>query len=262
MAPCRVLLVEDNPVNQRLALTLLRRMGHDAALATNGREAIAAAGAGFDVILMDIQMPEVDGVEATKRIRAAERDSGRHTPIIAMTAHAMAGAREEYLAAGMDDYVVKPIDPQRLRAAIHRAVSPAPQAPRAPASPAPTPAVAGPEHVPAEDIDARQLATLAAVLPADEMHALVTAYVDAAVDRLERIRQRAAAADLAALAREAHDLKGVAGNFGAQRVAELARRLEEACRSAEPAAAALLVREIEQASTHACALLRERYLAA
>jgi signal transduction histidine kinase/ligand-binding sensor domain-containing protein/ActR/RegA family two-component response regulator len=114
-ASLRVLLVEDNRVNQMMAMRLLQRWGHDVVLAQTGREAVAAhAQRKFDVILMDVQMPDMNGFEATAAIRAAEGTSTDGTPIIAMTAHAMKGDRERCLAGGMDDYVSKPINPTVL----------------------------------------------------------------------------------------------------------------------------------------------------
>jgi signal transduction histidine kinase/DNA-binding response OmpR family regulator len=115
-----VLLAEDNPVNQKLAIRLLERQGHQVALAANGREAVEihAQQGPFDVILMDVQMPELDGIEATRLIRRREAAGGQHTPILALTAHAMSGDRERCLAAGMDDYVSKPIRSAKLFAKI------------------------------------------------------------------------------------------------------------------------------------------------
>jgi CheY-like chemotaxis protein len=111
--PLRILLAEDNPVNQKLATRLLERRGHLVRLAQSGREALALLdGNSFDVVLMDVQMPDMDGMEATREIRAHEHT--RSLPIIAMTAHAMTGDRERCLAAGMDDYLPKPINPREL----------------------------------------------------------------------------------------------------------------------------------------------------
>ncbi len=118
----RILLAEDNVVNRAVAAAILEKCGHSLVHAVNGREAVeAAAREQFDLIFMDVQMPEMDGYEATRRIRAAERTTGRHTPIAAMTAHAMAGDRERCLSAGMDDYLSKPLDKVELFALLDRA---------------------------------------------------------------------------------------------------------------------------------------------
>ena len=117
----RILLVEDNNVNQVFALRLLQKAGHTVALAGNGREALTALDRElFDVVLMDVQMPEMDGFEATAAIREKEKGSGNHLPIIAMTAHAMVGDKERCLAAGMDDYITKPIRRQELADVLKR----------------------------------------------------------------------------------------------------------------------------------------------
>ena len=109
----RILLAEDNKVNQMVASRLLEKRGHTVVIAENGREALAVlddpASGAFDLILMDVQMPDMDGFEATGIIRAREQSSGAHLPIIAMTAHAMKGDEERCLAAGMDGYASKPI---------------------------------------------------------------------------------------------------------------------------------------------------------
>ena len=115
----RILLVEDNPVNQAVGLRMLEKLGHNAELARNGQEALERiVEERFDVVLMDVQMPEMDGLTATQHIRASEKKSGEHLPIIAMTARAMRGDRETCLAAGMDGYVSKPIGREELQAAI------------------------------------------------------------------------------------------------------------------------------------------------
>jgi CheY-like chemotaxis protein len=133
--PLRILLAEDNRFNQQLAVRLLEKQGHVVTVAENGREALAALyppdsppGEGgsrrFDVVLMDVQMPELDGLRATEAIRERERVAGGHLPVLAMTAYALKGDRERCLEAGMDGYISKPIRPMELLEAL-RAVVPA-----------------------------------------------------------------------------------------------------------------------------------------
>lgn len=120
-AGLKVLLTEDNPVNQLTATTMLKKLGHQVDVANNGLEALEQlAGNDYDVVFMDVQMPEMDGMTATARIREDEKTSGKHIPIIAMTAHAMQGDREKCLEGGMDEYVSKPIRRKDLKAVIER----------------------------------------------------------------------------------------------------------------------------------------------
>jgi two-component system, sensor histidine kinase and response regulator len=120
----RILVAEDNSINQHLAVRLLEKMGHSAVVASTGREALGLLGKqSFDLVLMDLQMPDVDGFEATAQIRQMETETGRHLPIIAMTAHALRGDRERCLEAGMDDYVPKPVRIKDLVTAIENALA-------------------------------------------------------------------------------------------------------------------------------------------
>jgi CheY-like chemotaxis protein len=129
----RILLAEDNPVNRKVAVGLLQKRGHRVHTAENGVEALKALETGpFDVVLMDIQMPEMDGLQTAMAIREMERASGAHLPIVAMTAHAITGDREICLAAGMDAYITKPIMPKELFAVL-RHVVPIPAAVEGPA---------------------------------------------------------------------------------------------------------------------------------
>lgn len=121
----RILLAEDNKVNQTLALHLIKRLGHTVELAENGREAVDLfSSMSFDLILMDIQMPELTGLEATAEIRELEASTGGHIPIIAMTAHAMSGDREQFLAGGMDEYISKPVSKDQLRDLVQTVARP------------------------------------------------------------------------------------------------------------------------------------------
>jgi CheY-like chemotaxis protein len=128
-APIRVLLAEDHPVNQHLVQRLLGRRGHTVVVAPDGRAAVAAFETGsFDLVLMDVQMPVMDGLTATAAIRSLEAERGGHVPIVAMTAHAMTGDRERCLEAGMDEYVSKPIEPMALIALVNRIAAASPAA--------------------------------------------------------------------------------------------------------------------------------------
>jgi two-component system sensor histidine kinase/response regulator len=111
----RILVAEDDSASQKVIALPLQTLGHDVTIASNGKQVVDSVTAqDFDVIFMDIQMPEIDGFEATQLIRESERRTGRRVPIVACTAHAMAGYRERCLAAGMDAYMAKPIEPQKL----------------------------------------------------------------------------------------------------------------------------------------------------
>jgi CheY-like chemotaxis protein len=120
----RVLVAEDNAVNQRLASAMLARLGHDAVIVDDGAEAVEAVARGrFDVVFMDVQMPTMSGFDATAAIREAERGTGLRVPIVAMTAHAMSGDRELCLEAGMDDYVTKPVSLATIERTLQRFVA-------------------------------------------------------------------------------------------------------------------------------------------
>jgi signal transduction histidine kinase/CheY-like chemotaxis protein len=211
-----VLLAEDNVVNQRLAASLLERRGHKVTIAANGREALnASARHAFDVVLMDVQMPEMGGFEATAAIRARESEGGPHVPIVAMTAHAMKGDRERCLAAGMDDYLTKPLDSRKLCLLIEAIASG-----RAPASGTAIP-----------DVSDRVLARVGGdrELLAD----ISRLFIDDAPRHLEQIRRALDDRDGESLHRAAHGLKGAAANFDADDVVSAARVLEEVGRTGQ-----------------------------
>jgi signal transduction histidine kinase/CheY-like chemotaxis protein/HPt (histidine-containing phosphotransfer) domain-containing protein len=212
----RVLVVEDNPVNQRLASILLEGRGHTVALAENGREALTRLGADrFDVVLMDVQMPEMDGLEATAAIRAQEAKGGGHIPIVGVTAHAIKGDRERCLAAGMDGYVSKPIRPEALFAAIDALVTGRPQPDSAPASDAGT-----------QVLRDRDLLAMVGG-DSDVVSELARLFLEDGPRRLEDIKAGLAAGDHEAVRNAAHTLKGSAASICAARTADAALRLEQ-----------------------------------
>jgi CheY-like chemotaxis protein/HPt (histidine-containing phosphotransfer) domain-containing protein len=213
-----VLLAEDNVVNQRLAASLLRRRGHKVTIAANGREALAAVTAQpFDVVLMDVQMPEMGGFEATAAIRALETQrQAPRMPIIAMTAHAMKGDRERCLAAGMDEYLTKPLDPRHLCALVEQMAGGTPAA-----EPRDEPATVSMEVLARVGGDRQLLAEISRL------------FVDDAPRHLQKIREALDTRDGEALRRAAHGLKGAAANFDADGVVNAARTLEEIGRTGE-----------------------------
>lgn len=231
--PLHVLVAEDHKINQRLAVLLLKSANHEVEIAANGEEAVAAVKKDdFDVVLMDVQMPVLDGVQATQLIRTLPPPKGT-IPIIALTAHAMAGAREEYLAAGMDDYLSKPLEPEALFAALARVSALA-----APASPEPKPpeaATSGPHASPITIFDPVRIATLKRLLSEQELSEFVRMFLHSLGSVGDRADQLIASQAIDELMHEAHALAGTAGNVGAVWVAQCARELEHACTAGDPA---------------------------
>jgi two-component system sensor histidine kinase/response regulator len=217
--PLRILVAEDNPVNQQLALHLLERRGHLAVVAENGREALSAMDKHkFDLVLMDVQMPEMGGLEATRAIRENEKATGQHVPIIAMTAHAMQGDRERCLEAGMDGYLSKPLDPKIFEQTVESMASP--QSAREPETPAPI------------NKDAVDASALLARFSGDRklVRTLIKAFHGDCPRMISRIRKASTARNTSALADAAHAFKGAVGNFGASPVFETAREIEKLAR--------------------------------
>jgi CheY-like chemotaxis protein len=222
-----VLVADDNGVNQRVALRMLEKLGYQAEVANNGKEAITAWETGrYELILMDCQMPEMDGYEATREIRQRERGE-RHVPIIALTAHAMNDAAIQCKAAGMDDYLSKPIDRERLEACLerflaseraasleHRALSPSFE-----------------DHTDhAAPIDWAALRVLSDGDPEFERE-LISTFINSATASLKTILQALASNDLAAVAQTAHRLRGASANLQATAACQAAADLEAAVRS-------------------------------
>ncbi|HUI25702.1 MAG TPA: response regulator [Candidatus Kryptonia bacterium] len=248
--PLRILIAEDNTVNQQLAVSLLKRMGYRADIASNGVEALAAVRRqAYDVVLMDIEMPEMDGLEATRAIRTwCPASSPR---IVAMTANAMQGDRERCLAAGMDDYVSKPIRVLELQAALIRAavVYGAPSKQMAEGDPdrRQESGLAG-----APVFDPAPLAELREVLGDDERHTvdnLIASYRDGSPELIAAMRAAVAAGDVKAMQRAAHTLKGQSGTVGACRVAAVSASIEEHASVGALAETAPLIAQLEHEFT-------------
>lgn len=213
-----ILLAEDSVPNQKLAMAMLNSAGHHAVVAETGREAVDASGAqDFDVVLMDLQMPEMDGLQATAAIRQRDRIAGRHTPIVAMTAHALSGDREKCLSAGMDDYVTKPVRPDKLFAAIGRAISGEMRAVEHANSPS---SAVTPVDIPWEEL----LRTLGG--DRKTLADIVDAYVDEIAEVVPRIVQAIDSNDAAQLRKSAHKLKSAMRYFQLSEAGDTAQQLE------------------------------------
>jgi len=229
--PLRILLAEDSLVNQRLAVGLLERHGHRVTIANNGREACdRLEGDSFDVVLMDVQMPELDGLSATRAIRQRERLAGGHVPIIAMTAHALKGDRERCLESGMDEYVSKPIRERQLLAALRGVLGgmPGDWSVGFAGDGAPLPVDPAEELiVPAEGV----IDWNAALKTCGGDHALLRDIVQAFLEehsrRIDDIRKAINTADFELLNRSAHTIKGSMRYFSAQAVFDRAFALEQ-----------------------------------
>jgi two-component system, sensor histidine kinase and response regulator len=278
----RVLLAEDNEVNQKLAVRLLEKWGHSVLVANNGNEALQALERErFDLVLMDVWMPEMGGFEATEAIRERERETGGHLPVVAMTAHAMKGDRERCLEAGMDAYVSKPIEPQRLFQVLEDLV---PQA-------SGTREARGRESVGGESgrvgewesgrgkagSDAPDASTLrrsdeTEVVDREKLmvrmggdmelvQELATLFLAGYPQKLSTLRQAMARGDAQTIELLGHSLKGSIGNFVAPAAFEAAQRLETLGRERDlrhvQEAYAALEREIERLHPVLTALVQE-----
>jgi CheY-like chemotaxis protein len=242
--PLHILLAEDNAVNQVLVRALLQRHGHEVVLAKSGKEVLnALAKRAFDLVLMDVQMPELDGFETTAAIREEEANGGCYTrggkarlPIVAMTGESMDGDRERCLQAGMDGYVSKPIHPPTLYGAIAIAI-------------------AGPTDPALAESDDSSVLSRAALKTAvgskpERLRTLVDVFLLESVQLVADIRAAIAAQDAAKLRRAAHSLKGAVAIFGARSATTAARLLESLGESGEltdaPPALERLERQLER----------------
>jgi len=223
----RLLLAEDGAVNQQVATQLLQRRGHTVTVARNGREALAAwETAPFDAILMDVQMPDMDGIEATACIRRCEEATGTHIPIIAMTANAMKGDREGCLAAGMDNYVSKPFKAKELYTTVESVVESLRASECQLAAETPAPPVSGNDMIPATATFDRRETLEQAAGSMETVRDLVALFVEESAKLVIEIREAIARADAPALQRAAHTLKGSAGIFAAAPTVHASAALE------------------------------------
>jgi PAS domain S-box-containing protein len=219
----KLLLAEDNKVNQMLAVALLRKRGYDVTVADNGEQAVELVKrADFDLVLMDIQMPGMDGFEATAAIRARESEHERRLPIIAVTAHAMEGDRQLCLDAGMDDYVSKPIDPEELEAAIMRWTG---------------------------DIPVFEPSRALDLASGDEsvLESIVQLFLEQTPARMEAIRRALDAGDAPGLQRSADTLEGAAVRLAMPRLRDIAHRVAALSGKGELDQAGALMAELEDA---------------
>ena len=240
----KILLAEDNPVNQKLAVKILERRGYSVAIAENGAVALERwKKEPFDLILMDVQMPEMDGFEATARIRQGEQKTGRHIPIVAMTAHALKGDRERCLQAGMDGYVAKPIQREELFAAIEKLTSPTGAESPVEAAPAPQSAAA---EIPPLNMDA---ALQRFEGDREFLLELWGEFLDYAAAELQVMHECRANGDAKRFERSAHSIKGAAANLEAEGMRAHALKLEEAGREGRMAAAQDELGRLEQERT-------------
>jgi two-component system, sensor histidine kinase and response regulator len=208
----RILLAEDNPTNQLLVASLLQKRGHHVTMAGSGREALAAySGQSFDLIVMDVQMPEMNGFEATAAIRQIEKSTGAHTPILALTANSIDGDRDRCLDAGMDDYTSKPIRVDDFMSAIDRLAPVAKQ----------VAARIQPQLIDIQDLMARFDGDM------ELLHQACDLFRQSYPKLLSQLREAMSRGDAESVERAAHTLKGSIGNFGGAAAAEAAFRLEK-----------------------------------
>jgi len=265
----KVLLVEDHPVNQKVAQKLLERLGLTVDVAENGEVALDRINHhAYAMVLMDCQMPVLDGYSATRRLREIESDRGKpRLPVIAMTAHAMSGDRERCLQAGMDDYLSKPLDRQLLGETLARWMQRSPQTVEAGAAAeaapdlSPSPEAAKPAmniSPPPDTLDTATLVDLEDIM-GDELVTLVDAYLRDGETRMQNLRDAAARGDSVEVGKLAHSLKSSSANLGAMPLSTRARQVEEAARNGTLANPIDSVAALEKLYANAAAALKARY---
>jgi two-component system sensor histidine kinase/response regulator len=245
-----ILVAEDNAINQQLITALLKKWGHKITMVDTGFGAVTAATANdFDIILMDIQMPGMSGIEAATRIRKLAGPRGA-VPIIALTAHVLAGAREEVLAAGIQDHVSKPIDPVELALAINRLTS---------KSAIPTTGATANDAVDISGLDETALANLETQVGRKMVAELAGMLLEQTPPKIAGIHDALKSGDTQSARQLAHDIGSTAGNLGMGRVASLTRELERKFGEGALDALSSLAVQIDEAYASAAAPLRARY---
>ena len=248
----RILLAEDNDVNVVVATMILEGAGYTVDVALDGAQAVHAVGRNrYDLVLMDVQMPKVDGLSATRQIRAAETD-GRRLPIVGMTANAMKEDQRRCLDAGMDDYLSKPFKPATLVETVVRGIDRS----EAPARQANSDAVDAIEALPVLDMDA--VDELASTLPAKRFVPFLRLCLLRADEETAALARLNPTSALDEIRNEAHKLLANAGTFGARQVQELATRLQNACLDGDVASVEKIIEQIAGAHAKASAALRAK----
>jgi signal transduction histidine kinase/DNA-binding response OmpR family regulator len=220
----RILVAEDNPVNQKVVLRILEKMGHVPTIAANGREAISVlASHSFDLVFMDVQMPEMDGLAATKRIREGEKQTGLHLPIIAMTAHVMKGDQDLCVQAGMDGYISKPVSSKRIEETIARVLTSEFEV-----QALPTVKVATVKVVPSSTIPWDHAKALER-LEGDEqlLREIVQIFIEESSTQLVELKQAVTEGNAEQVERTAHRLKGELSYLGMTAASQMAHKLEQ-----------------------------------
>jgi CheY-like chemotaxis protein/HPt (histidine-containing phosphotransfer) domain-containing protein len=251
----RILLAEDNLINQQVALAMLTSLGLQTEIANNGQEAVAmASNQRYDIILMDCQMPVMDGYQATAEIRQQAPAANRRLPIVALTANAMEGDRTQCLAAGMDDYLAKPYTREQLLQVLSRWLAPVPGSHDPTQPPLTTKVETALEALPLAAIDRQVLDQLRELDPTGGqtlVRQILQVYLDTSGNYLAQMEQAIAANDADGLRRAAHSLKSSSANVGAKALSEVFKRMEVLGREANVDGARALIRDALRAYTQA-----------
>jgi CheY-like chemotaxis protein len=270
--PLRVLLCDDNAINQKVASRLLQQMGYRADLAGNGLEALTALDRQpYDLIFMDVMMPEMNGFEATAAIRERQKQTGvfpnYKTPliIVAMTANAMQGDREKCIEAGMDDYIAKPVRPEDVRHMIERWGAKAAQVQAVRQTPEPATQTGGPSGTPVapagateeDPVDMERLLEFTDG-SADNLRELVTLYLTQTTEQLEKLRAAVDAGDPAEVRRVAHSCAGASATCGMRHLVPLLRELEQQGRDGKLTSAQDLFKQAGKEFKRICSFFEER----